>query len=287
MKHDFVASFCGGSVAADARASSKLGAENSLSCDRLMPLGRWLFATKLFVLMIARKDQRAFYATRFVVVTEGKAFERSLHAVRATPAGQDLLRRRPDWWDFFSDRSRLQACPPGSLGLWYIEHMTLSELDESYYLSVVRNLTEQIETDVERAWLRVRIDTAHDLRHVVAGYGTDVWGEACLLSFRFAQTRHIGLLILSLFGLLTARFSRRGRVLRSWLEAYRRGRDAKFLDLILWENAFDQPLSRIRAVMGLHPIRHYPSPVAPEAYIASERMAHCEWPPKAITLDPV
>ena len=286
MKHHSEVSFLNDPAAADSRGSFRLDQrlDNLIRRVHLRFLVRWFVAVKSCILMILRKDRRVFHATHFLIATEGNAFEFSLLAFRATLAGQELLRRRPNLWETLGDRSTLQACPGDSVGRWYIEHMRSFDLDERYYLSVVRDLAEQLENDAERAWLRTRIDSAHDLRHVVTGYRTDDWGEFCLQSFRFGQTRHVGSLILSLFGLLSVRFRRRGAVLRSWQEAYRRGRDAKLLDLVLWENAFDQPLSTVRAALGLHPVKHYPSPVAPNAYIDCSRATHCDAPPKAITL---
>jgi ubiquinone biosynthesis protein COQ4 len=239
--------------------------------------------------MMLRKDRRVFYGTCFLMATEGNAFDLSLDKFRATPAGRELLRLRPDLWEILSNRSILQASPSDSFARWYVEHMTACDLDEGHYLSLARNLAEHFENDVERVWLRNRIDTAHDLRHVLAGYGNDSWGEVCLLSFRFGQTGHLGSLILSLFGVLGVRFAYRGFVFRSWHEAYRRGRDAKLLDTMLWENALEQPLVVVRAAVGLCPIKYYRSPVAPKAYIDYGGMAlSLENPkPKPLTLDAV
>jgi ubiquinone biosynthesis protein COQ4 len=289
MKHDSVGSLSSDPLVAESRASRKLPdrSDGSFWFAHATPLVRWFVAAKLLIFTIVRTDRRGLYGPEFLVATEGNAFERSLLAFRATSAGQDLLRRRPSWWETLSERSMLQACPPDSLGRRFFEHMRSFDLDERYPLTASRALTEPIEDEAERAWLRAWIDSAHDLRHVITGYGTDNWGEVCLQCFRYGQTRHAGSLLLSLFGLPIVRFTRRGRVLRSWLEAYRRGRDAKLLDLLIWENAFDQPLSKVRAAMGLHPIKHYPSLVAPEAYVCFASEAHCESPAKAMAVDAV
>jgi ubiquinone biosynthesis protein COQ4 len=286
MKHNSGVSVSGGPVAAGSNPSARLArrSENSLGRIRTA-LVRWFGTVKSFTLMMARKDQRVFHATHFLIATEGNAFEFSLLAFRATPGGRELLHRRPSLWENLSDRSTLQACAADSLGRWYIEHMSSFALDEGYYLSVVRALNEQFEKDPERAWLRTRIDSAHDLRHVLTGYRTNDWGEVCLQCFRFGQTGHVGSLILSLFGLLAVRLRCRGPVLRSWQEAYRRGRDAKLLDLLHWENALDQPLSIIRAAMGLHPAKYYPLSIAPEAYVDFGGETRRAAPAKTITLD--
>jgi ubiquinone biosynthesis protein COQ4 len=289
MKHESGITLSMRPAAAESTLFSRLdqGPEDRLRRRNLTPLARWFEAAKSLMFMVLRKDRRVFYGTCFLMATEGNAFDLSLDTFRATPVGRELLRLRPDLWEILSNRSTLQACPSDSFGSWYVDHMTAFDLDEGHYLSLARDLAEHFEDDVERLWLRNRIDTAHDLRHVLAGYGNDSWGEVCLLSFRFGQTRHFGSLILSLFGLLGVRFTCRGPVLRSWHEAYRRGRDAKLLDSMLWENALDQPLLVVRAAMGLCPIKYYRSPVAPKAYFDYSGTAHSPELPKALTIDAV
>ena len=75
--------------------------------------------------------------------------------------------------------------------------------------------------------------------------------------------------------------TRRGPVLAPMLEAYQRGRRARSLDLLPWENGFAQPLSAHRAALGLTPPRHYLTPFAPDAYVSRERPARQRVSPRA------
>ena len=242
----------------------------------LRPIGvaaltRWITTAKSFILMVTCKEQQILHGNRFLLATEGKTFERSLSAFRATPAGRELLERRPNFRDVCINRAMLQACPPGSLGNLYIEFMTLHGLDEEHYLGLAIENGAKLEYDAARAWYHTRIDASHDIRHVLSGYGPDMLGEACLLSFRFGQIRHPGIFALVLLSFLNLMFANRGPVLSPLLEAYRRGRRAKLLDLLPWEDGFSQPLSAHRATLGLTPPRLYPISFAPNAYVSSAK----------------
>jgi ubiquinone biosynthesis protein COQ4 len=237
----------------------------------VVALTRWIATAKSFILMVSCKKQQTPHAMRFLLATEGKTFERSLSAFRATPAGRDLLERRPSFRDVCINLAMLQACPPASLGHWYTEFMSIHGLDEEHYLGLAIENGALLENDAARAWYHTRIDASHDIRHVLSGYGPDVLGEVCLLSFRFGQIRHPGILALVLLGFLNLIFTSRGPVVGPLLEAYRRGRRAGLLDLLPWEDCFAQPLSAHRATLGLTPPRLYPISFAPDAYVSAAK----------------
>jgi ubiquinone biosynthesis protein COQ4 len=222
---------------------------------------------------------------RFLLPTEGKSFERSLAAFRATPAGRELLLRRPDFRALYCNVATLEACPPGSLGHWYAEFMTVHGLEFDFYVDEVIETSARFSDDAARVWFHTRIYGSHDLRHVLAGYGPDVLGEVCLLWFRFAQTWHIGILALSLLGLFNLMFLRRGPAVGPLLEAYQRGRRAAPLDFLPWEDGLAEPLSAHRAAVGLTPSLRYPYPFAPEAYVGRERAAPRDAAPRSVILE--
>jgi ubiquinone biosynthesis protein COQ4 len=236
---------------------------------------RWAVAAKSFVLVIACKasvERRTAHANRFLLLTEGNTFERTLAAFRATVAGRDLLKRRPDLRALCRERVALQKCPPGSLGLLYAEFMTIHGLQEQVYFGVAIEEVKRFGHDAAREWFHIRIDATHDVRHVLTGYGPDVLGEICLLSFRFAQTRHAGFFAMLLLGLLNLMFTSRAAVIGPIVEAYLRGRRAKLLDLLPWENGLAQSLASHRAALGIAPPMRYPSPFAPDAYLRLEKI---------------
>jgi ubiquinone biosynthesis protein COQ4 len=236
---------------------------------------RWAVAAKSFILLIACNvcvERRTAHGMRFLLITEGNTFERSLAAFRATVAGQDLLKQRPDLRALCRDRAALQKCPPGSLGHLYAEFMTVHGLEEELYFGVAIEQGREFADDAAREWFHIRMDASHDVRHVLTGYGPDVLGEICLVSFRFAQTRHAGILAILLLGLLNLMFTSRAAVIGPVLEAYQRGRRAELLDLLPWENGLAQSLASHRAALGISPPTRYPSNFAPDAYLSLEKV---------------
>ena len=91
-------------------------------------------------------------------------------------------------------------------------------------------------------YLGDRLRDAHDLWHVVTGYGPDLVGEGALLAFTFAQTKNPGILAVVLLGL--AKFDSAGRA--DILAGYRAGQRADWLPAVEWEAWLARPLSEVR-----------------------------------------
>ena len=222
---------------------------------------------KHFVFIILCQGQeRIHHAHRFLRATEGGSFERSFAAFQATPAGRSCLQSRPPSQDMLKNHAVLTAYEAGSTGRIYAEFIETYGLNEDHYLEPQEHAGLSSEHDAFRQWFRDRVETGHDLRHVLTGYGPDKLGETCLLMFRFGQLSHFGILALALLGVVHLCVTGRRLVLRSMFEAYRRGRHARLLDLLPWELELDQPLARHRAAFGLTAPRWYPAPLAPEAF---------------------
>ena len=237
----------------------------------LVAIGRGLVAAKsLILLMVCKEELRVAHSMQFTFATEGKSFYRTLSAFRATTVGNELLQRRPDLGELCCNRAMLQACPTGSLGRRYAEFMISHGLDPESYLRLAIEHSTQFK-DAEQIWFHTRIDASHDLRHVLCGYQPDVFGEVCLCWFRYAQAGHCGVFVLASLGFLSLILKRPSlMVFRSTLEAYRRGQRSQLLDLLAWEDQLAQPLAVQRALLGLTLPKHYPTPFAPEAYVASQ-----------------
>lgn len=243
---------------------------------------RWSAAAKSFFLMVASKRQRISEGMRFLFATEGEAFERTFSAFRELAIGRELLQQRPNLSALYASLATLGTCPPGSFGQWYAWFMRDFGLTEEPYLSIAAEQAAPFADDPERAWFHLRFDLSHDIRHVLTGYGPDLLGEICLLSFRFAQIRHRGILVLIFLGFINLIFARRGPVIAPLFEAYRRGRRARLLDLLAWENVFAEPLAVHRAALGLAAPRHYPNAFAPGAYLGAPAQTGYGKPVKSV-----
>ena len=196
-------------------------------------------------------------------------FERSFQRFAASSAGRTLLAERPSLATALSDRAALERMSRESLGRAYLEYLDCNGFSATGLVELEHETVSRWEresglpvSDWARAWFRERLILTHDLAHVVTGYGTDNAGEATLLVFSQAQLGGRG------NGLLTtgATFE----MLRYWGPSYlgyafrvwRRGRQAKCLVALPWEELLPLRLATVRRIAGLDtPEEAHPSGV--------------------------
>ena len=182
-------------------------------------------------------------------------FERQFQRFSASPAGRALLRERPSLAATLSDAGSLARMPPDSLGRAYLAYLEENRFRPTGLLELQRQVQARWEReeglppiDPLRAWYRDRATLAHDLFHLVTGYGTDDLGEATLLAFSQAQLggRANGLLTagasFEMLRLLGPRWL--GYVVRAW----RRGHRAVDLVALPWEELLPLRLSTVRRI---------------------------------------
>jgi len=216
--------------------------------------------------MLVEQDNRPRHGAQFVVLTEGGLFERNFAAFRASPLGGALIREKPDTPAILADKATLDRLPEGSLGKAYARFMATADLDEQYYSADGISATQPERFDPERLWFRVRSCFTHDINHMLSGYGPTTLGEACLMTFRFAQLRHLGLGVLSVILFINLKLVGERSVLPPLLEAFRRGWKTTPFEMLPWEKTLHLPLASHRSWLGLTPTRHYPNPLEPDAF---------------------
>jgi ubiquinone biosynthesis protein COQ4 len=186
----------------------------------------------------------------------GKTTLRQLDRFRRTETGRAVLADRRRLLDRLTDRTALAALPPGTLGHTYYEFMTSENLSAEGLVEV-SGIPEEPLDDI--ILFRERNREMHDLLHVVAGYGRDPLGEACVVAFSYAQTGQRGFAVIAFFAALNiARALPSQPVRRAVLEAYRRGRAARWLIGADWERLLAMPVSAIRDEFGVRPATYYP-----------------------------
>jgi len=174
-----------------------------------------------------------------------KAFRR----FAASPTGTRVLRERRRLLDTLSNRARLAALPQESFGRHYFEFMEVENLTADGLVQASQSW-EKDPVPAEMELFRARMRDAHDLTHVLTGYGRDGLGEACLLAFMYAHTRNRGALLILLMGL--TQMPRPAR--RALHEAWRNGKKARWLPDQDYEALLPRPLEDIRRELAIaHP----------------------------------
>jgi ubiquinone biosynthesis protein COQ4 len=192
-----------------------------------------------------------------------------LERLRGTCSGQRLLAERLPLAAVLSDRAALAALPDGSLGrayLAFVEQQGISP--EGIVAASEIGGARPKDLDPDMVYVGDRMRDAHDLWHVVTGYGTDLVGEAALLAFSYAQTKNPGVLLVVLLGAL--RFAKEQRDVM-W-DGYKRGARVAWLPAVEWETLLSRPLEQVRRQLEIDSLPAY-TPVTSESLRQSGELA--------------
>jgi ubiquinone biosynthesis protein COQ4 len=207
-----------------------------------------------------REDTRQVFL--LMDALRGKTTLRQFARFQASETGRAVLAERRQLLDRLNDRTRLAALPGGTLGRAYYD-FTAAENLSAEGLVAASNLRETLPPGDDMTLFRERGRDMHDLLHVVAGYGRDPLGEACLAAFTFAQNGLKGFAVIAIFAAQRiARACPGLKVRRTVFEAYRRGRRAGWLIGADWENLLGEPVEAIRARYGVVAPIYYPQVLA-------------------------
>jgi ubiquinone biosynthesis protein COQ4 len=219
-----------------------------------LPPLRWRRALRALRELLADPDDTA-KAIEVTLAIGARDFERGFQRFAASPEGRALLAERPSLAAALADRAALERMSPESFGRAYLDYLDRNGFRATGLLELQLEVQRRWEReegypviDPVRAWYRDRAILAHDLFHVVTGYGTDDLGEATLLAFSQAQLGGRA------NGLLTAGAA--FEVLRvlglPWLlyqyRAWRRGRRAVQLVALPWEELLPLRLATVRRI---------------------------------------
>ncbi len=175
-----------------------------------------------------------------------------------TPTGRHLVENAIGYPDLFTDYERLRALPPGSLGREYVRDLDDRGIDPLELDQLTQAAYEGRAFSREHAYVRDRVRHAHDLLHTLTGYGVDVFGEAGVLAFTYAQTGNKGWAGLVLLNGLTAVAGWRLDGWRVAWKGYRRGRQARYLPAVDdWERLLQLPIEEARAELKIPPLEPY------------------------------
>ena len=160
-----------------------------------MPTTDFAMDTRLHPLAAIRAV-RALFAngedTRQIFVIfralRGSSGIRAFRRFAASPTGRQILRDRRSLLASLEDRDALAALPAGSTGRAYFDFMEREKLSANGLVQASQDWeNDPVPPDV--SLFRNRMRDAHDLTHILTGYGRDPLGELCLLAFMY---RHAG-----------------------------------------------------------------------------------------------
>lgn len=215
----------------------------------------WRALRSLFAVM--RDPENTAAGATMVRSLEGRSRERLAARFAADPTGARILSERRYLERMLVDRAALRALPPGSLGQAYEAWTRAEGISAEGLAEAVRRAGYAgfSESDDPQELIEARTGAAHDLWHVVTGYGRDLLGELALLHFTWIQTRSTGFLLPCWLGVITPSCGRAGW--RLVFEARRRARRAAWLPAADWEALLPLPLPTVRERLRLGPPPRY------------------------------
>jgi ubiquinone biosynthesis protein COQ4 len=176
----------------------------------------------------------------------GKSGIRTFRRFAASPTGAAVIRERRQLLAALSDRATLSALPEGSVGRHYFDFMEAENLTADGLVQASQSWeTDPVPPEMEL--YRARMRDAHDLTHVLTGYGRDGLGEVCLLAFMHAHNRNLGAALIVLMSM--KRMPRVAR--RAVAQAWRNGRKAHWFQDQDYEALLPQPLAEVRRALNI------------------------------------
>ncbi|HJO22691.1 MAG: Coq4 family protein [Myxococcota bacterium] len=190
-------------------------------------------------------------AIRVIAALAGNSGKRGFERFQRSTRGAQILGEKQDLYDILTDRERLEAMPPGSLGRSIIEWFEREGISTEGLVqaSVAAQGGASPAISQEQQIYGSRQLNLHDVFHVLAGYDRDLRGESAVLAFTIGQNFHSGIAYLVWNALRAEGWnSPGGRLIR---EGYRRGKRAEPLLEQDWEALFEQPIDSVREQLGV------------------------------------
>lgn len=196
---------------------------------------------------------------RILRAMEGRETKVLWDQFQATDTGRDVLKERRELSSLLSNRDALAAMPSDSFGRAYLDFMKAGDVTAEYFDQVADDAGDTGEgLSEDEKLFRRRCRDMHDLWHVVTGYGRDRIGEISMLAFTYSQFHDRGIRFIVRIGGMDARRRWPDAGIKYTLdEAYRLGREYKWLAGVDWEGLMPRPLWGVRQHLGFQIPRCY------------------------------
>jgi len=226
--------------------------------DRLRPQRiEPLRAFRAFRRLIRNKEDTA-QVFEIMRALSGRSIGRGYNRMLGTMEGGRQAFLRDELAHKLDDPVWLARFEPGTVGAAYREFREARGFTAEGLADEARKVAPLVDAQHPVIWYSRRIRDIHDVWHVLTGYGTDALGEACVVSFSYAQTGNLGF---AFIGWGAAReIQREVRSVparRAVWQAWRNGRAARWLPGLDYEGLFEQPLDAARARLNIRPADIY------------------------------
>ena len=227
----------------------------------------WPRARRALKVLIA-DPERTDQVFEIVRGLSGRTDARNFARLLDDPEGTRLLSERPDLLKVLSNREALACLPEGSLGRAYLAFMVAGDLSAGGLVDAsMQGGDEREGYSVEAIWFFDRLRDMHDVWHVLTGYGRDEAGEAANLAFTFGQIGNLGVGLIVLAAAVLGPRGDRFHWQRYLFRAWRRGRRARWLPAVRYEDLLAWPLGEARAALGIEA----PEVAHPEGVVVANR----------------
>ena len=226
--------------------------------DRLRPQRlEPLRALRAFRKLIRNKEDTT-QVFEIMRALSGRSISRGYNRMLKTLEGGRQAFLREELAHKLDDPVWLSRFEPGSVGAAYRAFREARGFTAEGLADEARKVAPLVDAQHPVIWYSRRIRDVHDVWHVLTGYGTDALGEACVVSFSYAQTRNLGF---AFIGWGAAREVQREApsvpARRAVWQAYRNGKAARWLPALDYEALFEQPLEAARARLNIRPADIY------------------------------
>lgn len=217
--------------------------------QRLEPLA----ALRAFRRLVRDKEDTA-QVFEIMRALSGRSIRRGYDRMLRTMEGGRQAFLREELAHRLDDPAWLARFRPGTVGAAYRDFREARGFTAEGLAMEARKVAPLADAQHPVIWYSRRLRDVHDVWHVLTGYETDALGEACVVAFSYAQTGNLGF---AFIGLGAAREIRRENpaipARRAVLQAWRIGREARWLPALDYETLFDLPLDAVRRSLRLRP----------------------------------
>ena len=182
----------------------------------------------------------------------GRSGIRIFRRFAASATGRRILAERRVLLDTLKDSAALGRLPQGSVGRSYQDFMDSENLSAAGLVEASQGWEKDTVPD-DISLFRDRMRDAHDLTHILTGYGRDGLGELAYLPSAHGHSRNLGQLLV--VAMNWPRLPRPAR--KAVLEAWRNGRKARWFQALDYEALLPRPLDAVRRELAIAEPRLY------------------------------